>query len=238
MTSTSHKVALITGASRGIGKQLAIDLARMGYKTALIGRNKDALVQTAQDIKELNNQESFIYTIDITDSQQIHKMVDQVVSEYGRVDILVNNAGIHALGTLELPEQDFRRLLEVNITGQFLITQAIVPVMKNQGSGYIFNVASRSAKVGFAGTGGYCSSKWGLLGLSESLYRELTPIGIKVTALCPAWVDTDMADRAGSPLKPDQRIRPEDLSGTVKWLLSLSSGACVKEVVITNPMSL
>lgn len=238
MTPASQKVALITGSSRGIGKQLAISLARMGYKTVLIGRNALDLEKVAQVIKKMDHRETMIHIVDISDSDQIHKMVDDVVSEYGRIDILVNNAGIHAIGTLELTEQDFKRLLEVNITGQFLMAQAIVPVMKSQGSGYIFNIASRSAKVGFAGTGGYCASKWGLLGLSESLYRELTPTGIKVTALCPAWVDTVMAARAGSPLSPDQRIQPKDLSNTVEWLLSLSSGACVKEVVMTNPMSL
>lgn len=238
MPSPTQKVALITGASRGIGKQLSIDLARMGYTTILVGRSKDHLEQTAREIQEMGQRQTMIRTVDITDSDQINKMVDEVITKYGRIDILVNNAGIHARGTLDLTGDEFRKLLEVNITGQFLVARAVVPVMKNQGSGYIFNIASRSAKVGFAGTGGYCSSKWGLLGLSESLYRELTPLGIKVTALCPAWVDTEMADRAGSPLDPTERIRPEDLSETMKWLINLSSGACVKEVVITNPMSL
>jgi NAD(P)-dependent dehydrogenase (short-subunit alcohol dehydrogenase family) len=110
--------------------------------------------------------------------------------------------------------------------------------MKKQQSGYIFNVASRSGKVGFAGNGGYGASKFGLVGLSESLYRELTPQGIKVTALCPAWVNTNMAREAGTPLEADEMIQPEDVFETIRWLLSLSSGACVKEVVITNPKSL
>lgn len=110
--------------------------------------------------------------------------------------------------------------------------------MKQQQSGYIFNVASRSGKVGFAGSGGYSASKFGLVGLNESLYRELTPQGIKVTALCPAWVNTKMAREAGTPLEAGEMIQPDDLFETIRWLLNLSSGACVKEVVITNPKSL
>lgn len=234
----NEKTALVTGASKGIGKQLAVALAKLGYIPLLIGRSSEDLDRVKKTIRSIHGSESEYFPVDISDAEQIQHLVEQIKQKYGRVDVLVNNAGIHAKGTLELPEAEFRKLLDVNITGQFLMTKAIVPLMKEQGSGYIFNIASRSAKVGFAGTGGYCASKWGLLGLSESLYRELTPMGIKVTALCPAWVDTDMALRAGSPLEPYQMIRPEDLGRTLEWLLSLSSGACVKEVVITNPMSL
>ncbi len=234
----NQKTALITGASKGIGQHLAIKLAELGYITLLIGRNSEDLEQVVELIRSMKGPETQSYIVDISNAEQIQDMMLAIEQKYGRVDVLVNNAGVHAKGTLELPEAEFRKLLDVNITGQFLISKAIVPIMKKQGSGYIFNIASRSAKVGFAGTGGYCASKWGLLGLSESLYRELTPLGIKVTALCPAWVNTDMARRAGSPLEPYQMIRPADLGNTLEWLLMLSSGACVKEVVITNPMSL
>jgi short-subunit dehydrogenase len=137
-----------------------------------------------------------------------------------------------------LPEQDFKSMLETNLVAQLIFTQEVVPAMKKQQSGYIFNVASRSGKVGFAGNGGYAASKFGLIGLSESLYRELTPQGIKVTALCPAWVNTNMAQEAGTPLETEEMIQPEDLFETIRWLLNLSAGACVKEVVITNPKSL
>lgn len=235
---TSIKIALITGGSKGIGKGIAIGFARLGYQTILTGRNEEDLQQVVQEIYSEGNIKPGYYSLDIRDSDSVNKMVEAVVDLHSRIDVLVNNAGIHFKGTLGMQEEDFRRLIDTNITGQFIMAKAVAPVMKKQGSGYIFNVASRSAKVGFAGTGGYCASKFGLLGLSESLYREFTPQGIKVTALCPAWVDTDMADRAGSPLQPEQRIQPGDIFHTIEWLLNLSSGACVKEVVITNPESL
>lgn len=237
-TGIQQKVALITGASKGIGKAIAQGFAQMGYTTILFGRNLTDLKSVSFDIQDKTGKLSDYYSVDIADSDQVNTAIQDIMDRHGRIDVLVNNAGIHQKGTLDLDEKNFRSLMETNITGQFIVAKAVVPVMKESGSGYLFNVASRSAKIGFAGTGGYCASKWGLLGLSESLYRELTPLGIKVTALCPAWVDTDMADRAGSPLEPEQRIQTNDIFNTIQWLLNLSSGACVKEVVITNPLSL
>ena len=237
MNSTS-KVAIITGASKGIGKAIAIGLAELGYQTILIGRNRDDLNKVAGEIIKAGGPKPVLFLVDITDSEKVKETVADIIQKFGRIDILVNNAGIHFGGTLELPEPDFKKMLDTNLTAQFVMLQEVVPVMKKQKSGYIFNVASRSAKVGFAGSGGYCASKFGLLGLNESLYRELTPQGIKVTALCPAWVNTNMAQEAGTPLQPEEMIQPDDLFKTIHWLLELSPGACVKEVVITNPKSL
>jgi NAD(P)-dependent dehydrogenase (short-subunit alcohol dehydrogenase family) len=233
-----NKVALITGASKGIGKAIAIGLGKLNYQTVLIGRDSDDLKSVKEEIIRSGCSEPELFALDITDSEKVKETVAEIVEKFGRIDILVNNAGIHFGGTLELPEPDFKKMLNTNLTAQFVMLQKVVPVMKKQKSGYIFNVASRSAKVGFAGSGGYCASKFGLLGLSESLYRELTPQGIKVTALCPAWVNTNMAQEAGTPLHPEEMIQPDDLFKTIRWLLELSPGACVKEVVITNPKSL
>jgi len=237
MNSTS-KVAIITGASKGIGKAIAIGLGKMNYQTVLIGRNQDDLKNVADEIVKAGGYQPASFSVDITNSDKVKEVVAEITLQFGRIDILVNNAGIHFGGSLDLQEEDFKSMLETNIVAQLIFAQEVVPVMRKQQSGYIFNVASRSAKVGFAGSGGYCASKFGLLGLSESLYRELTPQGIKVTALCPAWVNTNMAQEAGTPLETEEMIRTDDLFKTVRWLLSLSPGACVKEVVITNPKSL
>ncbi|WP_372950258.1 SDR family oxidoreductase [Mariniphaga sp.] len=233
-----NKVALITGASKGIGKAIATGLAEMGCQTVLIGRDSDDLKSVKEEIIRSGCSEPALFALDITDSEKVKETVAKIVEKFGRIEILVNNAGIHFNGTLDLPEPDFRKMLNTNLTAQFVMLQEVVPVMKNQKSGYIFNVASRSAKVGFTGSGAYCASKFGLLGLNESLYRELTPQGIKVTALCPAWVNTNMAQEAGTPLQPEEMIQPDDLFKTIRWLLELSPGTCVKEVVITNPKSL
>jgi NAD(P)-dependent dehydrogenase (short-subunit alcohol dehydrogenase family) len=233
-----NKVALITGASKGIGKAIAIGFGKMKFQTVLIGRNTDDLKNTADEIVKAGGPQPASFSVDITNSEKVKETVAEIIQEFSRIDILVNNAGIHFGGTLELPEPDFKKMLDTNLAAQFVMLQKVVPVMKNQKSGYIFNVSSRSGKVGFAHGGGYSASKFGLLGLNESLYRELTPQGIKVTALCPAWVNTNMAQEAGTPLHPEEMIQPDDLFKTIRWLLELSPGACVKEVVITNPKSL
>jgi len=235
---TTNKVAIITGASKGIGKAISIGLAQMDYKTVLIGRNKADLKAVAQKIIDSNKLTPEIVPLDITDFVSVKNNIKQIVDEFDRIDVLVNNAGIYFDGTSNIKEENFTKMLDTNLTAQYVFLSEIVPVMKEQKSGYIFNVASRAGKIGFAGSGGYSASKFGLVGLSESLYRELNPLGISVTALCPGWVNTKMAYKAGATLEGDQMIQPEDLFKTVKWLLSLSPGACVKEIVLETPHSI
>ena len=234
----NRKVAIVTGATKGIGKAVALGLAEMNYLMAIIGRNKKELMQVSDEIEKISGTVPLSFHLDITNTIAVNQTVEEIVSKTGRIDILVNNAGIYFDGTLSISETDFKTMLDTNLTAQLVFTQAVVPQMKKQKSGYIFNVASRSGKIGFAESGGYSASKFGMVGLSESLYRELTPQGIKVTALCPGWVNTKMAFEAGTPLKPEQMIQPEDLMKTIQWLLTLSPGACIKEVVIDAPRSM
>ncbi len=234
----SRKIAVITGAGKGIGRAIAIGLSQLNYQAVLIGRNKTDLEKVAEDIKSDSGPEPLIFSFDITDSDRIRETIQNVFTQFGQIDILVNNAGIYIDGSVDIPEKDFRKIMETNLIAQFVFLQEVVPVMKKQKSGTIFNVASRAGKVGFAGSGAYNASKFGLVGLNESLYRELVPLGIKVTALCPGWVHTKMAYEAGSTLESEQMIQPEDIFQTIHWLLSLSPGACVKEVILETPKSL
>lgn len=236
---TNNKIAVITGASKGIGKAISIGLAKMAYQTILIGRNIQDLEAVAQIIIKDGNLAPQICKLDITDSVASKNSIQNILIDFGRIDILVNNAGIYFEGSSDdIAERDFAKMLETNLTAQYTLIKEVVPAMKRQKSGYIFNVASRAGKVGFAGSGAYSASKFGLVGLNESLYRELVPLGIFVTALCPGWVNTKMATEAGCILKREQMIQPEDLFKTIEWLLSLSPGACVKEVVMETPFSI
>jgi short-subunit dehydrogenase len=230
-----NRIAVVTGAGKGIGEAVAYGLAAMSYRTVLIGRNKSDLQRVATEIQNSGGLTPVFHQLDITDTEEMKETVKTIIVENGRIDVLVNNAGIYHNGTLELSEKDFSSMITTNLTAQFNFTKEIVPLMRKQGMGYIFNVVSRSGKIGFAGSGGYSASKFGMLGLSESLYRELTPLGIKVTALCPGWVNTKMAFEAGTPLLAEEMIEPEDLFKTIKWLLELSPAACVKEVVMESP---
>ncbi len=235
---TRNKIAIITGAGKGIGKAITIGLAALNYQTILIGRNLENLQQVALEIRENSWIESKIIQLDITNANNLKSAISDVILEFGKIDVLVNNAGIYYNGTVDISEEDFSKMLNTNLGAQYSVLKEVVPVMKQQKSGYIFNVASRSGKVGFAGSGAYSASKFGLVGLNEALYRELNPLGISVTALCPGWVNTEMAKQAGTPLKSEQMIQPKDLFQTIKWLLSLSPGACVKEVIIETPHSI
>ena len=239
---TQSPVALITGASRGIGRAMAIGLAQQGYQTILVGRSRETLVPVAEAICEQVGPDDtlapLVVPLDLSRLDDIDPVLGPVVYKLGRVDVLVNNAGQHVEGSLNMRCKDLERLLRINVTAQVAVLQTVVPMMKRRGSGYIFNVASRAGKVGFAGVGAYCASKFALAGFGESLYRELVPQGIKVTTLCPGWVNTDMAADATCPLEPDDMIQPEDLFKTIQWLLSLSPNVCVKDVLLESPKSM
>ncbi len=233
-----NKIALITGASKGIGETIAFGLSELNYETILIGRNKEDLNSVAKEITDKTGNISTPIQLDITDFEQVQKTIERIIKEFGQIDVLVNNAGIYFDGTLDIENKDFTKMLETNLTAQYNMLKEVVPIMKAQKSGYIFNVASRSGKVGFVGSGAYSASKFGMVGLSEALYRELNPLGIRVTALCPGWVNTEMAFDAGTPLEGKQMIQPDDLFKTIKWLLDLSPGACVKEVILEPPFNI
>jgi short-subunit dehydrogenase len=233
-----NKVAIITGAGKGIGKAVTIGLANLGYQTILVGRNIKDLDELAISISKDSEHNPEVIQLDITSSEKVKIAISEIYYKYNRIDILVNNAGIYIEGSVDISETNFTKMLETNLTAQYIFLHEIIPIMKNQKSGYIFNVASRAGKIGFAESGAYSASKFGLVGLNESLYRELVPLGISVTALCPGWVNTNMAIEAGTKLHAEKMIQPEDLFNTVKWLLSLSPGACVKEVILENPLSI
>lgn len=224
------KVALVTGASKGIGAAVARALAQDGYSLGLISRNRGALKSLAAELTKTYQTDVAIYDIDVSNGAMVEEAVKDLHCRLGRVDLLFNNAAINIRGTLELTHSEFDQIMRVNVQGAFNVLRAVAPIMKQQRAGYIFNVASVAGKTGFAGSGAYCGTKFALLGLSEALFHELVPLGIKVTALCPSWVDTEMASYA--PFARDYMINPEDIARTVRYLQTLSPYACPKEVVL------
>ncbi|PWU00199.1 MAG: NAD(P)-dependent oxidoreductase [Candidatus Melainabacteria bacterium] len=227
------KVAIVTGASRGIGACVAEGLATGGFSQALVARSKKGLDQVAERIAKNGKSKGadvLTFPVDIQDADKIEQVVSNVVAKFGRIDLLFNNAGLGCLGTLEVPLEEFDQVMNVNLRGAFCFLKFVVPIMKKQGSGTIINVSSRAGKIGFEGYGTYAATKFGLVGLSESLYRELAPLGIRVTALCPSWVDTDMAEH--SDLPSEEMISPTDILKTINWIMDLSPAAVVKEVMI------
>jgi NAD(P)-dependent dehydrogenase (short-subunit alcohol dehydrogenase family) len=229
-------LAIVTGAGRGIGKAVALGLAQDGYKTILVSRTRGQLESVAREIKEKNDTGSdsspFIYKLDITKHDSIHKLVGEVFQLYGRIDVLVNNAGLWISGSINISAKEFQKLLDINLKSAFYFMKEVIPIMQKQGKGYIFNISSRSGKIGFIDSGAYSATKFGLVGMSESLHRELAPQGIKVTCICPGWVDTMMAQEAKTTLQKNEMIQPDDIMKTLRWLLNLSPAASVKDVLI------
>lgn len=230
------KTAVITGASRGIGKAVSIGLASAGYKTILIATSGEKLKSVAEQIESVLKQNTELYpeifSIDITNFGKVNNTIDELVNKFGSIDVLVNNAGIWAEGSLEADIEEFQKVMDVNVTAQYNILKSVVPVMKKQKRGYIFNITSRGGKYGFPGSATYVASKFALVGISESLYRELAEYNVKVTSISPSWVNTDMAKETGGAIPEEEMIQPEDIMKTINWLLSLSPPVSIKDVEI------
>ena len=228
----SKGTAIITGASQGIGACIAKGLALDGYKVVLISRNIEKLHDLEKEIKN-QKKESNIVLIkqDITKFKELDINLSNVLIENEKIAVLVNAAGMWLNGSLTESVDNFEKIIDVNLVAQYAVLKRVVEKMKIQREGYIFNIASRAGKYGFENGGIYGATKFAFVGLSESLYRELSPLGIKVTALCPGWVNTEMAKEAGTPLKKDEMIQPEDILSTIRYLISLTKATCIKEMV-------
>lgn len=233
-------LAIITGASQGIGSVIAVGLAMDGYRVVLIARNGQNLEKVHNEIMNAAKdvQEPIILPLDITDCTKVDCVIKDVYQQYGTVDILVNAAAMFMNSSLNESVDNFRKILEINVVAQYGILKTVTEIMKVQKDGYIFNLVSRAAKYGFPDGGIYGSTKFAFLGLSESLYRELAPLGIRVTSLCPGWVNTEMAKKAGTPFSDEEMVQPYDLLNTIRYLLNLSDNVCIKDIVFEMKKSI
>lgn len=188
------KVALVTGASRGIGKAVALELARQGARVAASARNSELLEETVAEITAAGG-EAVAVVGDIARAADADRLVEQAVETFGRADILVNNAGITRDGLLlRMKDEDWDAVLETNLKGGFLCTRAVAKVMTRQKSGRIINISSVVGEMGNAGQVNYCASKAGLIGLTKATARELARRNITVNAVAPGFITTDMTE--------------------------------------------
>jgi len=233
MSVKQENIAIVTGASRGIGYAIALELANQGYSLGLIALSIEDLEKAKQKISNKYPDVKIITSaFDVADGKSVNNFILRINEELGNISVLVNNAGDYPTGTSTMPIEELQRLMDVNFLAATRFVQTVLPSMKKLGKGYIFNIASICGVEAFADVGGYCASKFALVGYSSSLAQELSPLGIKVTALCPSWVNTRKASRA--PLKPEDMIRPDDIALTIRYLLSLGPTATIREIVIHN----
>lgn len=228
-----NRLAIITGASRGIGKSAAFYFAQQGYDLALIARNESLLNALSADLLGKHAVNVSVYPLDVSDAHQVNSAIKSISENHASIDVLFNSAGVLLAGTSAIAADDFNRMLDVNLRGVYHFIHGIVPCMKKQGSGYIFNLASYAGKRPLAHAGAYCMSKYGLLGYSQSLSLELAEHGIKVTAICPSVVDTDMTKHIAD-FPDDEKILCQDIINSVDYLLQLSPNAYVDEITIKS----
>lgn len=196
------KVWLITGCSTGFGRELAKEVLAMGYNAAVAARNTDDV----KDIIEGYSRTAIAVKLDVTMATDIAAAVNTTVEKFGHIDVLVNNAGIGYFGAIEESEDAaVRRMFEINFFGLAKMTQQVLPIMRKQRSGHIVNISSIGGLRSFPGVGFYNATKFAVDGLSESLAKEMAPLGIKVTIVAPSGFRTDWAGRSAqdSPVKID-----------------------------------
>lgn len=236
--SLTGKTAIITGASKGIGRATAIALAKEGVHLGLIARKEDGLKKVTNELKT-DGIEIATATADVGNRTEVDSAVASLKEKLGTIDILINNAGISKFGGfLELEPAEWEKIIQVNLLGAYYMTRAVLPTMVEQQSGDIINISSTAGEKGGPITSAYSASKSGLLGLTESLAMEVRKHDIRVTALTPSTVVTDLAIDGGL-VKGDEEdvLMPEDLAELIVAQLKLNKRVFVKTAGLwtTNP---
>lgn len=229
----SRPVALITGASRGIGRAIAIAFAREGFSLGLFGRNQVALEETARAASEAGG-ESIVLTGDVTDSAALSLATRTLVDRFDRLDVLVNNAGVATIGPVEtFSEAAFRAQLETNVIGPFLATKLALPELRRSKKAHIFNIGSVCSVETFPEWSAYCASKFGLLGFSGALRKEIRSTGIRVTDVMPGATGTEIFDKLPGYWPREQMIEPSSVADAIVAAWRLPANATVERIMVT-----
>ena len=228
-------VALVTGASRGIGRAIALELAQAGMTVAV---NYARSAEAAQEVVAQMDGNGAVFGADVSQAEQVQQLFADVLEKFGRIDVLVNNAGITRDGLLmRMKDEDWQQVIDLNLTGVFLCTRAATKLMLKQRSGRIINISSTSGVLGNAGQTNYAAAKAGVIGFTKAVARELSSRGITVNAVAPGFIDTDMT----KDLKLDGVIaqiplgrvgKPEEIAGTVRFLATDPAAAYITGQVI------
>lgn len=238
MQNLKDKRALITGGSRGLGKAIALALANEGVHIAITGRNEKSLQEMANELKKMGVEVAYA-AFDVTDKEQVFSSLAKLQQDFGTIDILVNNAGIAAFGSiLEMDAELWEDIIKTNLLGAYYVVKAVVPSMVAKKSGDVINVSSTAGLKGNAVTSAYSASKFGLIGMSESMMLELRKHNVRVTTLTPSTIATDMSrDLKLTDGNPEKVLQPEDFAQLVVSLLKLDKRALLASASIwsTNP---
>ncbi|TYZ14326.1 3-ketoacyl-ACP reductase [Hymenobacter lutimineralis] len=238
MNSIAGKIALVTGAGKGIGRAVALALAQEGAHVALLARTETDLQAVAEEIRRLGGKVA-LTAADVADRAAVEAAVQQLTAELGPIDILINNAGIGTFAKfLDMDPAEWEHIIQVNLLGTYYVTRAVLPGMIERQLGDIINISSTAGQRGAATTSAYSASKFGVLGLTESLMQEVRKHNIRVSALTPSTIATPLAlDNKLTDGNPDKVAQPEDLAELIVAQLKLNRRVFIKEAGMwsTNP---
>ncbi len=244
MGKLSGKVALVTGASSGIGSATALALAAEGASVALVGRRFDRLQALAQKISDIsgNSGQALSIIADVANETQVQDALSKTKAQFGRLDILVNNAGVMQLGEVDgANTEDWRSMININLLGLMYTTHAALPVMKAQGGGHIVNISSTSGRVAMANCAVYAATKFGVVAFSEALRQEVHSNKIRVTIVEPGAVSTELGDRiqdenakewAKTWLESNTPLESEDIASGIVYAVTQPPRVNVNEILI------
>lgn len=234
------RVALITGGSRGIGKQVALKFAKNGYNIVVNYVSDNTDIKGLQEEFEKENVELLLVKADVTKKEEIQNLVKTAIEKFGHIDVLVNNAGITKDGLLmRMKEEDFDKVIEINLKGTFLVTKEVIPYMMKKREGSIINISSVVGLVGNAGQSNYAASKAGIIGFTKSVAKELASRNIRANCVAPGFIKTDMTDVLSEEVKenihnqiPLKRMgTPEEVANLVYFLGSEESKYITGQVI-------
>ena len=213
-------IAFITGATRGIGKEIALELSKRGFDIAVNYRKETSELEEVKKEIEGNGVKSFFVQGDVSSFEDCEKMVENVEKEFGKIDVLVNNAGITKDGLImRMKKEDFESVIDVNLTGTFNVTRNVIPYMIKQKSGRIINISSVVGVAGNAGQTNYSASKAGIIGFTKSLAKEVASRNILVNAIAPGFINTDMT-----------KVLPDNVKENINSQIPLKRMGTAKEV--------
>ncbi|MDW3631070.1 MAG: SDR family oxidoreductase [Nitrososphaeraceae archaeon] len=230
-TNQTQRTALVTGSTRGIGKETTLLLLKKGLNVIISSRSQDSVDNVIEEIldKSPSKKENILgLKCDVSKHSEVKSLVDVSVKRFGRIDVLVNNAGIvYFKSIMDTTEEEWDKTIDTNLKGVFLFTKEVLPYMIENKSGVIINVSSGAGKYGFPNLSAYCASKFGVIGLTESVAKEVTDYNVKIMAICPGGVDTKMIKdivKVGYNASNRNLMKPEEVANKIYDMIFNQNG--------------